>query len=164
MLTFFKTPRILIPHVYAPIVASFDHGRGDRGTSTRFVVTVEIDAATEADLPEYIRAKVVEAQWYGVPTGTRCIHVSSGEVRPAIFGVTVEDFTRSRTFNVDPDQMLRDQPATICVTMGRKKGRDTGTWPILRAVHVEGVNLPLPGLQGFHAYVESRAAHWEFRE
>lgn len=164
MLTLFTTPRILIPHLYQPDAFEYDHGRGDRGTSTRFSIAVEIDAATEADLPAYIRERVAEASWYGVPKGTRFLNVSSGMTRPVIFGVTTEDLLRSQAMNIDPDQMLRDEPATLCVSMGRKKGKNEGTWPILRAVRVHNINLPLPGLQGFHAYTESRAAHWEFPE
>lgn len=164
MLTYIKTPRILIPHVYAPDTFQFDHGRGDRGSVTKFSVSIEIDAEAEADLPAYIRERVAEASWYGIPKGTRFINISSGLIRPATFGVSTEDLLRSQAFNVDPDQMLRDQPATLCVTMGRKKGREPGTWPILRAVHVQSINLPLPGLQGFHAYTEGRAPYWEFPE
>jgi hypothetical protein len=165
MLTYIKTPRILIPHVYEPDTYEFDHGRGDRGSTTKFGISVVIDAETEADLPAYIRERVNEATWYGIPKGTRFVNIGSGTIRPAIFGVTTEDLLRAQAMNVDLDQMLRDEPATLCVSMGRKRGKAEGnTWPILRAVHVQSVNLPLAGLQGFHAYTQSRDAHWEFQE
>jgi len=164
MLTILKTPRILIPHVYAPDTFVFDHNRGDRGTSTRFSLGVEIDAETEADLPDYIRERVSEVGWHGIPKGTRFLSVSSGGVRPAIFGVSTDDLLRSRAINVDLDQMLRYAPATLCISKGVKKGQHAGVWPILRAVYIQSVSLPLPGLQGFHAYVEDRAPHWEFSE
>lgn len=166
MLTHIQTPRVLIPHVYAPDTHQFDHGRGDRGTTTRYSITVEIDAATEANLPAYIRERVSEAStgWHGVAKGTRFLNVSCGLSKPAVFGVTTDQLLVAQATNTDLDQMLRDVPATLCVSMGRRKGRDEGTWPILRAVYVRDVNLPLPGLQGYHAYAESRAAHWEFPE
>lgn len=166
MLTYFKTPRILIPHVYAPDTYEYDHGRGDRGTSTKFSLSVQIEPTVEENLPAYIRERVGEASWYGIEKGTRFVSIGSGMIRPLVFGVSTADLLAAQAANLDLDQMIRDEPAILCVSMGRKKGRgkDDGTWPILRAVFMESLNLPLAGHQGFRAYTESRATHWEFPE
>lgn len=166
MLTHIQTPRVLIPHIYAPDTYQPEYDRSGRGATTRYSVTFEISPETEADLPAYIRERINEAStgWHGVPKGTRFLNVSCGLNRPAVFGVSTDNLLWAQATNTDPDQMFRDRPATICVSMGRKTGRDAGTWPILRAIYTSSLNLPMAGFQGYHAYAAERAAHWEFPE
>ena len=66
--------------------------------------------------------------------------------------------------NIQLDQIVRDSEGKVVVTMGRGRGRDADRgWPILRAVFVDNPVVLLNGHQGFHAYAESMATHWEFQ-
>jgi len=160
MLHHIQTPRVLIASVYSPETVEYDHGRGDRGTQVSHYLLIEIDAEAEAMLPDYAKAKVSPYSWHGVPEGTRGIKLSSGKSRPVVFGVSAGDVLMAQSLNIDLDQLLRNRPATVCISMGGRKGRDGGQWPILRSLHLwAGLVFPAE----YRVYTESMASHWEFK-
>ncbi len=160
MLTHIKTTRILISGLFEPDRTPYDHGRGDSGVMVSFHVLIQIDAETEENLPAYAREKVAPYSWYGVPLGTRGLKLSSGKARPVVFGITPETVLKAQAMNVEMDQLVRNRPAVVCISMGEKKGQNAGTWPILRAVCLNGSPM-LP--TSYDGYTAEMADYWEFR-
>lgn len=159
MLTHIKTPRVLISGVYEPDRVPYDHGRGDSGVAVYHHMIIQITPEVEENLPAYAREKVAPYSWYGVPEGTRGLKLSSGKSRPVVFGMPPDVMLQAQAMNIEPDQLLRNRQAVVCVTMGEKKGRDGGTWPILRAVLIDRPILPI----SYDGYTAEMASHWEFR-
>ncbi len=162
MLTHIKTPRILIADIFVPEVYDYDHGRGNTGQSVNHRLLIQIAPETEADLPAYIRERVEDFSWYGVPKGTRGLRVASGKTPPVVFGISPDDVLKAQAHNISLDQLVRTQTATVCISRGvsKKRRADDSDWPILRAVWIGSLNWP----GHYTDYTAAMEAYWEFQE